>query len=1168
MKMRKNIKLMKAALMIPCAATVFTGIGMPLPVSGYQGSIAAYAQELPTERTVIRLDDLKTDFDEASGITATLDEYYGIYKIQLNAGGKYLITGSNYINDSYVDMRIEVNAACDVFFDHVYIKNDNGSVFSTSIGSGTVWNYTDRVTPIKVNAKDVTISGTAVLDVYHNSLVRSPGSAFEMEKKVNFENASIFTNGKINDYLATMTDENDSLCLISSCHSDDDGVKPNGGIGSQLCVENAADKKFTGYRLYRNDTMVSEMLFDQPVGDYYLTMRAILPSDCNAIELLTEDGSYMCRRYRMIEENGTEKDIICQENSVAALPKTADHDEYTFVGDHILHKARSHTAGDWTLSETDSTGVRKCIYCDQIVDSCKHWKRKMLEYDTGVNNCLEVAKGTAVDGLKVSMSGKGTVEIYGISGVPKELETEDGYIQIGDQWYYYGWSYVEAWLNGELTDENMTKTLLGTVNNPTNWNITDYADFDNTQFYQYYGMVCDGDDITLSSKQPFARQSLITQGEAVGATCNSGAYTPEICSECGLTVTKTEGEEPSSNHEVVHHERVEADCETDGSLEYWECKTCNKKYSDEECRTEIPDKELVLPANGHSYQYGLYHVDNENTHSKACDVCLKADGETSAPHEFAEKYGELECACGFRLGSIENKDYALEYTYSGNPVPAPAADNFTIHSAAEPVFTWYRTDLTGAEILPDKESADYLGAQAPTDAGTYTLVASVDSVEGRYTAASTKVCVVINKGTPEYTVPSDVTGVCGKPLSEVSLPTGFTWTDDTSVILDAGNDKSGKKLTFKAKYTDADDKNYNAVEDIEIPVQVVHDDSSSAVEENRKQPTCVEDGSYDEVVKCAGCKLELSRTQKTGDKAAGHSYKKPVFEWSEDKTAAAVTLTCENCKEGTEGHTKTEQAEVTSATTREADCKNTGLVTYTATYHMGEDVYTDTAEVTVPRKADKHVGGTVIRSVKAASYTSTGYTGDVYCKGCGAKLVTGKVIPKKQQQQQQKLADGDLVKLKNGVTYKIISVKKLQVAYHAASRKAKGNVQIPVKVKIDGKSFKVVQISADAFKKCAKVTGISVPTTVSIIEDRAFAQAKKLKYIYIKTNNLKAENVSAHAFQGVKKKVLIRVPKKKLGKYTELFRKKGLSKKVEITNKKATTKKTTTKSNAKSTAKK
>ena len=47
-------------------------------------------------------------------------------------------------------------------------------------------------------------------------------------------------------------------------------------------------------------------------------------------------------------------------------------------------------------------------------------------------------------------------------------------------------------------------------------------------------------------------------------------------------------------------------------------------------------------------------------------------------------------------------------------------------------------------------------------------------------------------------------------------------------------------------------------------------ESDDPVRENIKVATCVEDGSYDEVVYCSACKTELSRTTKT-EKALGHT---------------------------------------------------------------------------------------------------------------------------------------------------------------------------------------------------------------------------------------------------------------------------------------------------------
>ena len=71
----------------------------------------------------------------------------------------------------------------------------------------------------------------------------------------------------------------------------------------------------------------------------------------------------------------------------------------------------------------------------------------------------------------------------------------------------------------------------------------------------------------------------------------------------------------------------------------------------------------------------------------------------------------------------------------------------------------------------------------------------------------------ITKATPNYEVPTGLTSVKGKVLSDVVLPYGFTW-DTPDLVLNAG------KHTYKATYTPKDTNNYNVVNDIDIEVDV------------------------------------------------------------------------------------------------------------------------------------------------------------------------------------------------------------------------------------------------------------------------------------------------------------------------------------------------------------
>jgi len=77
----------------------------------------------------------------------------------------------------------------------------------------------------------------------------------------------------------------------------------------------------------------------------------------------------------------------------------------------------------------------------------------------------------------------------------------------------------------------------------------------------------------------------------------------------------------------------------------------------------------------------------------------------------------------------------------------------------------------------------------------------------------------------------------------------------------------------------------------------------------------------------------------------------------------------------------------TSEVTTKATCRSTGVRTYTCSCG---DSYTKT----IAKASSNHDGGTELRNTRDATCAVTGYTGDTYCLGCGAKLSSGSSIAK------------------------------------------------------------------------------------------------------------------------------------------------------------------------------
>lgn len=131
---------------------------------------------------------------------------------------------------------------------------------------------------------------------------------------------------------------------------------------------------------------------------------------------------------------------------------------------------------------------------------------------------------------------------------------------------------------------------------------------------------------------------------------------------------------------------------------------------------------------------------------------------------------------------------------------------------------------------------------------------------------------------------------------------------------------------------------------------------------------------------------------------------------------------------------------------------------------------------------------------------------------------------------------------KSGVTYQVTKsgAKEGCVAYTKAKKNVRGSVTIPATVTIDGVTYKVTSVAANAFKGNKKITKVTIGKNIEKIGKNAFYGCKKLSSITFKTTKLKASKVGKNAFKGVKAKVTVKVPKNKAKDYKKWLKKKGI----------------------------
>ena len=131
-------------------------------------------------------------------------------------------------------------------------------------------------------------------------------------------------------------------------------------------------------------------------------------------------------------------------------------------------------------------------------------------------------------------------------------------------------------------------------------------------------------------------------------------------------------------------------------------------------------------------------------------------------------------------------------------------------------------EYTGDEIVSDGSNfystkMNMSGDIKATNVGNYSITVSLKDKDNYEWKDGTTTDLVLNwsitQATPDYTVPTGLTSVKGKVLSDVVLPTGFTWNAPATVLTAGTN-------TYKATFTPVDTTNYKTITDIDIEVDV------------------------------------------------------------------------------------------------------------------------------------------------------------------------------------------------------------------------------------------------------------------------------------------------------------------------------------------------------------
>lgn len=135
---------------------------------------------------------------------------------------------------------------------------------------------------------------------------------------------------------------------------------------------------------------------------------------------------------------------------------------------------------------------------------------------------------------------------------------------------------------------------------------------------------------------------------------------------------------------------------------------------------------------------------------------------------------------------------------------------------------------------------------------------------------------------------------------------------------------------------------------------------------------------------------------------------------------------------------------------------------------------------------------------------------------------------------------------KTGNIYKVTSSRSSSQTVAFIGNKVKTSVIIPTTIKIKGATYKVTEISTNAFKNNRKLKKVVIGQNIVRIGKNAFYGCKKLTSITIKSSRLTLKNIGKNAFKNTSPKATVKVPKKQKVLYNQILKKRGLNKKAKV----------------------
>ena len=532
----------------------------------------------------------------------------------------------------------------------------------------------------------------------------------------------------------------------------------------------------------------------------------------------------------------------------------------------------------------------------------------------------------------------------------------------------------------------------------------------------------------------------------------------------------------------------------------------NELYAGQGHRRNMLNSKFNCVGIGHVYYNGFhYWVENFAYRDKVNTTPVSADNtETTLTIPVATSK-----ISNFNI-TFDKDEYSLKTGESTSiSVSDPTISVFG-HWGSRFVFVTDTPDLT----IADSTVATLSGSITGISEGDTTISASLYGLTAHQTAAVkvhncenhwddgkiTTPPTCTKTGVKQYTCT-----ICSETKTEEIAALGHDYSSDWTIDTAAACETVGSKSHHCTRCDSKKDVT-------EIPASG-HSWNDGAI---TTEPTCTDEGV--KTFTCNAC----GKTRTEAVAALGHNYSS---DWTIDTAAVCETV-------GSKSHHCTRcdsKKDVTEIPASGKHTWNNGVITKPATIaEEGVKTYTCTVCGVTRTETIAKLPMPTVTPVPTATPTP-------------AITSAPTVTPTPSVSVGTKITDK-----KTGNIYKVTSSRSSSQTVAFIGNKVKTSVIIPTTIKIKGATYKVTEISTNAFKNNRKLKKVVIGQNIVRIGKNAFYGCKKLTAITIKSSRLTLKNIGKNAFKNTSPKATVKVPKKQKVLYNQILKKRGLNKKAKV----------------------